>query len=99
MFDRTIPVFYDPGDLDKGFIIGKPRQGQESRFSIMSVSIAVVTNLERALTSSIQVGEIAAELKEYAKSIPGSVYVIDRRRKDLMEIANEDMITFTPKAR
>jgi GGDEF domain-containing protein len=99
MFDKTIPVFYDPGDLDKGFIIGKPRQGQESRFPIMSVSIAVVTNLERALTSSIQVGEIAAELKEYAKSIPGSVYVIDRRRKDLMEIANEDMITFTPKAR
>ncbi len=97
-FDKTIPAFYDTRDLNKGFIVGKPRQGEESKFPIMSVSIAVVTNLERTLTSSIQVGEIAAELKEYAKSIPGSVYVVDRRRKDLMEIANENIIEFAPKA-
>lgn len=98
-FDKTISGFYDPNDLNKGFIIGNTRQGTESKFPVMSLSIAVVTNLQRKLTSPIQVGELAAELKEYAKSIPGSVYVVDRRRKDLVEgETNDNVIKFTPKA-
>lgn len=81
-FDTAIPNFYDPDDLKRGFITGKTRQGEELKFPIMSLSIAVVTNLQRRLSSSVQVGEIAAELKEYVKSIPGSVCVADRRRKN-----------------
>jgi hypothetical protein len=46
----------------------------------MTVSIAVVTNQLRKLKSHIQVGEIAAELKTYAKSFPKSMYVVDRRK-------------------
>jgi hypothetical protein len=42
----------------------------------------VVTNTERKLTDPLQVGELAAELKEYAKSLPGSGFVIDRRRRE-----------------
>ena len=49
-------------------------------FPLMTISIAVVTNKERKLTNTAEVGEIAAELKDYAKSIPGSIYVIDKRR-------------------
>ncbi len=85
-FDKTIPRFYDPADRDKGFITGISRQGEQLTFPIMSISIAVVTNAHRTLTSSIEVGEIAAELKEYAKSLPGSVYVVDRRRKEGREV-------------
>jgi hypothetical protein len=55
----------------------------------MSLSIAVVSNVERRLTSPIQVGEIAAELKAYAKSIPGSVYVLDKRKKNPLEETDE----------
>lgn len=95
-FDIAILDFYDPADLKRGFIMGRTRKGEESTFPIMSLSIAVVTNLERRLTSSLQVGEIAAELKEYVKSIPGSVYVVDRRRKNLGE-ENEETITQNPK--
>jgi GGDEF domain-containing protein len=80
-FDIAIPDFYDPADRKRGFIMGRTRRGEGSKFPIMSLSIAVVTNLGRRLTSSLQVGEIAAELKGYVKSIPGSVYVVDRRRK------------------
>ncbi|HSA97275.1 MAG TPA: diguanylate cyclase [Acidobacteriota bacterium] len=78
-FDRTVRQFYDPVDLENGFIIRKTRKGVEEKFPIMTVSIGVVTNLKRPLRHVVQVGEIAAEAKDYAKSKPGSVYYVDRR--------------------
>lgn len=33
----------------------------------------------------IEIGEMAAELKEHAKSIPGSVYVVNRRGRRAMQ--------------
>jgi GGDEF domain-containing protein len=79
-FDRRIPDFYDPEDRDRGHIAGKTRQGQEIAFPIVTISIAVVTNQQRPFADPAQVGEIAAELKAYAKSISGSIYVVDKRR-------------------
>lgn len=78
-FDGRIPGFYDRQDRERGCILGKNRRGVETRFPIMTVSIAMVTNERHKLTSPVQVSELAAELKDYAKSIPGSVYVADRR--------------------
>ncbi len=46
----------------------------------MSLAIAVVTNLECELETHIQVGEIAAEMKKYAKSFSRSTFAVDRRR-------------------
>ena len=80
-FDKKIPEFYDPEDRDRGYIKGKTRQGQEIDFPIITISIAVVTNQQRRLTNPAQVGKIAAELKEYAKSIPHSIYVVDKRKE------------------
>ena len=79
-FDHTIPNLYDPEDREQGYILGKTRQGKELSFPIMTISIAVVTNQTRKLKSHIEVGEIAAELKTYAKSFPKSTYVVDRRK-------------------
>jgi GGDEF domain-containing protein len=81
-FDKKIIDFYDPHDLEHGYIIGRNRQGQNMSFPIMTISIAVVTNRRYSLINPVQVGEIAAGLKEYAKSLPGSIYVVDKRRKD-----------------
>lgn len=78
-FDKTIPDFYDPEERDKGYITGVTRQGEEVSFPILTLSIVVVTNQKREIESHIQVGEIAAELKSYAKSLRGSVSVVDRR--------------------
>jgi len=80
LFDKTIPGFYDPEDRERGFLSGLTRQGQEASYPLISISIAVVTNNKRELINHIQIGEIAAELKDYAKSLPGSVYVVDRRK-------------------
>jgi GGDEF domain-containing protein len=79
-FDRRIPDFYDREERERGYILGKTRQGIEMEFPIMSISIAIVTNEHRKLTNPLEVSEIAAELKDYAKSIPKSVFVVDKRR-------------------
>ncbi len=79
-FDRRIPSFYDEHDRKQGYILGKTRQGVEMQFPIMTITIAIVTNERRRLTSALEASEIAAELKDYAKTIPKSVYVVDKRR-------------------
>ncbi|NWF53502.1 MAG: diguanylate cyclase [Syntrophaceae bacterium] len=79
-FDRKIQTFYDPEDRQKGYIQGTTRKGQVVSFPIMTLSIAVVTNQQRKLKSHIQVGEIAAEMKNFAKTFSQSVCVVDKRR-------------------
>jgi hypothetical protein len=39
-----------------------------------------VTNEHRLIASPLEASEIGAELKDYAKTIPKSIYVIDKRR-------------------
>ncbi|MBI3595788.1 MAG: diguanylate cyclase [Nitrospirae bacterium] len=79
-FDETIPAFYDEEDRRRGYIISRDRKDVEQQFPFMTVSIAVVTNQKRVITSPMQVAEIAAQLKQYAKTFPRSVYVVDQRR-------------------
>lgn len=79
-FDRKIPEFYDKEDRERGYIISKNRQGKIMSFPITTISIAVITNTMRELTNPVEIGELAAELKEYAKSLHGSIYVVDKRR-------------------
>ena len=47
---------------------------------LMTVSIGVVTNERRHFTHAAQVSELATEMKSYAKTLPGSVFSIDRRQ-------------------
>jgi len=79
-FDQRMPDFYDPAERERGYILGKTRQGIEMQFPIMTISIAIVTNERRKLTNPLEASEIAAELKDYAKTIPKSIFVVDKRR-------------------
>ena len=79
-FNKVILGFYELEDQQRGYILGETRQGQKVSFPIMTLAIAVVTNQNRRLQNHIQFGEIAAELKNYAKSFPHSTFVVDRRR-------------------
>jgi len=80
LFDGRIPEYYEPGDREKGYIFGKTRQGVAMKFPLMTISIAIVTNEQRKLSNALEASEIAAELKDYAKTIAKSVFVIDKRR-------------------
>jgi GGDEF domain-containing protein/CHASE3 domain sensor protein len=79
-FDECAPRFYDARDRANGFILGKTREGKEAKFPIMTITIAIVTNVNRKLSGTLETSEIAAELKDYAKTIEKSVYVVDKRR-------------------
>lgn len=78
-FDRLIPAYYQHEDRIKGFIEGLDRYGVKRRFSIMSISIAVVSDVKRTFQSPIEIARVATEVKDYVKSLPGSNYLIDRR--------------------
>jgi diguanylate cyclase (GGDEF)-like protein len=80
-FDKTVGTLYDPKDLQQGAIEIKSRKGIKKKFPIMTVSIGVVTNKKDRFEHVVQVGEIAAEVKNYAKSKPGSLYLVDRRKR------------------
>jgi len=80
-FDRTVLDFYDLEDRQRGYIQGETRLGQKVSFPLMTLAIAVVTNQHQRLKNPIQVGEIAAELKNYAKSFSHSIFVVDRRKE------------------
>ena len=82
-FDRMVLDFYDLEDREKGYIQGETRQGQKVSFPIMTLAIAVVTNRYYKLKSHIQIGEIAAELKNYAKSFSHSMLVVNRRKDSI----------------
>lgn len=77
--DAYFPVLYSEADRRKGFIVTKNRKEQTDQFPLMSLSIAVVSNENRPLTSVGQIAQIASEVKKVVKSKPGSNYWIDRR--------------------
>ena len=79
-FDAVMPGFYDEEDRAAGKIISTDRQGRICSFPLMSVSVAVVFNINSSLQHYGEASERASSLKKYAKSKPGSVYVLDRRR-------------------
>ncbi len=79
IFDTLIPFQYSEQDRRAGYFFGKDRRGQLHRVPLMTVSIGVVTNERRHFTHAAQVSELATEMKSYAKTLPGSVYSVDRR--------------------
>ena len=78
-FDQRIRILYADNDLERGHIVMYNRQGAETRYPVMTISLAVVTNENRSYSSHLEVSDIAAELKKRAKSINGSVYIKDTR--------------------
>ena len=78
-FDVISPSFYTGEDRKRGYLVSADRQGNEQRFPFISISIGIVHNRLRKLTSLAQISQIGSELKHYAKSAPKSSYVIDRR--------------------
>ncbi|NUO63236.1 MAG: diguanylate cyclase [Gemmatimonadaceae bacterium] len=79
VFDALAPYQYSEQDRRAGYYFGKDRRGQLHRVPLMTVSIGVVTNERRHFTHAAQVSELATEMKSYAKTLPGSVFTIDRR--------------------
>jgi diguanylate cyclase (GGDEF)-like protein len=82
LFDSSITNFYDPADLQQGFIISLDRNNNVQKFPIMTISLAVISTRQTNIGHYGQLSQIAAELKKLAKKSNKSTYVVDRRKYD-----------------
>jgi len=80
-FDKIIKTRYKEEDLRKGFIETRNRRGEMERFTIMTLSISVIVNKEKMFSHVGELSHMLVDLKKYTKSLPGSNYVVERRKK------------------
>lgn len=81
VFDRMIIRRYKKEDVLRGYIVTANRRGREEAFPIMTLSIAVIVNQKKMFRHLGEISRMIADLKCYTKTLPGSNYVIERRKK------------------
>ena len=79
LFDEGALDYYDLEDALRGYVEVTDRRGDRHAFPLVTVSIGVVTNLHRPITSQWEASAVAVEMKEFAKRQIGSSFEIDRR--------------------
>jgi diguanylate cyclase (GGDEF)-like protein len=80
-FDRMSPFRYAEADRERGWIEVPNRRGVIERFPIVTISIGVIINQKRMFKHPGEMSHMMADLKKYTKSLPGSNYMIERRKK------------------
>jgi diguanylate cyclase (GGDEF)-like protein len=76
-FDRRIKELYSKEDIKAGYISTVNRKGGHIEYPIMSISLAVVTNGKGSFQDHLTLAESAAELKQLAKTLTGSNFLIN----------------------
>ncbi|MDP8927743.1 MAG: diguanylate cyclase [Actinomycetota bacterium] len=80
--DEQAPLFYDPEDVDRGGIEVMDRRGVPHYYPFVTVSIGVALTQEGQVGDHRALVDVATEMKQYAKTLPGSVAAVDRRADD-----------------
>jgi diguanylate cyclase (GGDEF)-like protein len=83
--DRRLPTLYEAEDREQGFVRVLNRRHELENFPLMSVTLAIAVFNPEAGAHLAQVDDALRELKQYGKSLTGSVVVSERRRKGLAE--------------
>ncbi len=79
-FDLIVPNFYDDEDRNQGSIHSVDRQGKACVFALMGISIAVIDTTISTIAHLADISARVADVKKIAKTVPGSNYIIDRRK-------------------
>ncbi len=79
-WDKGVAKLADAKDVKRGYIEVADRQDKMHQFPITTVSIGIVTTIERPIESHWEASEIASEMKHVAKKTKGSSYAVDRRK-------------------
>ncbi len=79
-FDQEIKNHYTPEDLARGSIDAVDRYGVPRTFPIMTISIAITICRQGEFDSAVAIAKAATEIKDYVKAMPGSNYLINRRK-------------------
>ena len=80
-FDKNIKKYFTEEDIQKGYLEVPNRKGIIEEFPLTSISIGAVEVDPGRFHNTLEIGEAGAQVKHLAKTIPGSTYVIDRRKK------------------
>ena len=80
-FDAHVTKFFTEDDQEKGYIEVANRKGVIEQFPLTSISIGVVEADKGRFANILEIGEVGAQVKHMAKSVMGSSFAIDRRKK------------------
>jgi len=80
-FDEARTEFYEPDDLEKGFVRMEDRKGVLQDIPLVAISVGVATSSKRRFAHYGEAVAVATEMKSFAKREPGSSYAIDRRNE------------------
>ena len=80
-FDRKVPDFYSQEDRQAGYFLAKDRFGVEREFPLLTISIAIILSQNLEFSSQQAFSRESAKMKEFLKTLPGSNYLINRRKK------------------
>ena len=67
--------------ISEGYLEVENRKGVMEQFPLTSLSIGVVEADKGRFKNILEIGEVGAQVKHVAKTIMGSSYAIDRRKK------------------
>lgn len=79
-FDYNVLNYYTEEHIEKGYIEVENRKGIMEQFPLTSISIGVVEVDSYNFNNILEIGEVGAQVKHLSKSIPGSTYVINKRK-------------------
>ncbi len=79
-FDKNIKKYYCKEDVERGFVEVPNRKGVIEEFPLTSISIGAVEVDAGRFHNTLEIGEAGAQVKHLSKTIPGSTYVVDRRK-------------------
>lgn len=92
-FDQRSLKFYAEEDRQKGFFTGYDRSGNQRDFPLITMTIAIASDDGSRFRGPLEMAEMAAKSKEYAKSLPGSNYVKLEEIEHLLHSAGNSATT------
>jgi len=81
-FDSRLPLLHGSSDHAKGCYTSFNRKGELETFSLLSLSVAVISTGQLQVSSYAQLASMASEVKKTAKKVKGSSVVL----KDSLEL-------------
>jgi diguanylate cyclase (GGDEF)-like protein len=79
LFAESVQSLYEPADVERGYLELENRQGVLQRYALVTVSVGVAVSTHRTFNHPREVVAVATEMKQVAKSSPGSRVAVDRR--------------------
>lgn len=89
-FDSIAPRFYTAEDASRGYVVGVGPKGIRRRVQLISISIGITAKNRRNFMNSVEVIQVARDMRYLAKSKSGSDWVSDRLRLSTSDSTQSD---------